>query len=248
MKPQAELKITYVDTNELVEYPMNAKLHPHEQIDQIAASIEEFNFNSPILAWHNDHGEPEIVAGHGRLMAARKLGMEKLPVVFLDHMSDEQRRAYILVDNKLTMNSDFDFEILADELGALDSFDMTEFGFSLDIDTDFEIDSGLSENYSQNLGEVHYEPKETNHRIGDLYRLNRPDLDEKIGLVKNKELKAMLETRKQWFAEFNFAKIADYYAYQATKEEQEALEALGMVLLDKDNLIKNGFADLVGDL
>lgn len=129
MRPMPELKVVEIPTDELVEYENNAKLHPHEQIDQIANSIQEFGFNSPILAWHNDQGEPEIVAGHGRLMAARKLGLEKLPVVFLDHMSEEQRRAYILVDNKLTMNSDFDFEILADELGALDNFDMTEFGF-----------------------------------------------------------------------------------------------------------------------
>lgn len=124
-----DLKVVKIATEELLEYPDNAKLHPHEQVDQIANSIEEFGFNSPILAWHNADGEPEIVAGHGRLMAAKKLGLEELPVVFLDHMSDEQRRAYILIDNKLTMNSDFDFEILADELGALSSFDMTDFGF-----------------------------------------------------------------------------------------------------------------------
>jgi ParB-like chromosome segregation protein Spo0J len=99
MKPLAHLEIQYIKTDELLEYPSNAKLHPSDQIDQIAASIEEFNFNNPILAWHNDDGEPEIVAGHGRLMAARKLGLRELPVVFLDHMTEEQRRAYIIVDN-----------------------------------------------------------------------------------------------------------------------------------------------------
>ena len=136
MRPMPELKVVEIPTDELVEYENNAKLHPHEQVDQIASSIQEFGFNSPILAWHNEQGEPEIVAGHGRLMAARKLGMEKLPVVFLDHMSEEQRRAYILVDNKLTMNSDFDFEILADELADI-TFDMGEFGFVEQIDWDF---------------------------------------------------------------------------------------------------------------
>lgn len=140
MRPMPQLKVTEIPTDELVEYENNAKLHPHEQIDQIASSIQEFGFNSPILAWHNDEGEPEIVAGHGRLMAARKLGIEKMPVVFLDHMSEEQRRAYILVDNKLTMNSDFDFEILADELAALDSFDTAEFGFAESVDEAFAED------------------------------------------------------------------------------------------------------------
>lgn len=142
MRPMPELKVVEIPTDELVEYENNAKLHPHEQVDQIASSIEEFGFNSPILAWHNDDDEPEIIAGHGRLMAARKLGMEKLPVVFLDHMTEEQRRAYILVDNKLTMNSDFDLEILADEIAALDSFDMSEYGFEIEAG---EIDEVLDE-------------------------------------------------------------------------------------------------------
>ena len=134
MKTMPELKVVNVPTDELVEYANNAKLHPSEQVDQIAASIEEFGFNSPILAWHNDEGEPEIVAGHGRLMAARKLGLRELPVVFLDHMSEEQRRAYILVDNKLNANSGFDFDILQSELVNIESIDMGEFGF-IDVDS-----------------------------------------------------------------------------------------------------------------
>lgn len=137
MRPMPELEVVKVPTEELVEYASNAKLHPAEQVDQIVASIEEFGFNNPILAWHNDDGQPEIVAGHGRLMAARKLGLEELPVVFLDHMDEEQRRAYILVDNKLTMNSDFDFKILDVELDNIVDIDMQEFGFvDLAIDWD----------------------------------------------------------------------------------------------------------------
>lgn len=123
-----ELEVVKVRTEDLLEYRNNAKLHPSEQVEQIVASIEEFGFNSPILAWHNDSGEPEIVAGHGRLMAARKLGLDELPVVFLDHLSEEQRRAYILVDNKLTMNSDFDIPTLDLELMDI-SIDMSAFGF-----------------------------------------------------------------------------------------------------------------------
>lgn len=144
MRPMPELKVVELPTAELVEYENNAKLHPHEQVDQIANSIQEFGFNSPILAWHNNEGEPEIVAGHGRLMAAKKLGMEKLPVVFLDHMSEEQRRAYILVDNKLTMNSDFDYELLTNELDMVTSIDMEDFGFVDMVEFDFG-DMELSE-------------------------------------------------------------------------------------------------------
>lgn len=152
MRPMPELKVETVPTADLLEYVNNAKLHPAEQVDQIAASIEEFGFNNPILAWHNDDGEPEIVAGHGRLLAARKLGLRELPVVFLDHMTEEQRRAYILVDNQLTMNSGFDFDILSDELDAITGTDMSEFGFDLDIDMDFEEFDGEGDGGGSRMG------------------------------------------------------------------------------------------------
>lgn len=140
MRPMPQLQVVEILTEELLEYPNNSKLHPHEQVEQIAKSIEEFGFNSPILAWHNDQGEPEIVAGHGRLMAAKKLGMDKLPVVFLDHMTEEQRRAYILVDNQLTMNSGFEEEILAAELSKIADVDMSQFDFDIEIDGDWFTD------------------------------------------------------------------------------------------------------------
>lgn len=129
MKPMPELQVVKIPTDELVEYRNNAKLHPSDHVEQIVESIEEFGFNNPILAWHNDDGEAEIVAGHGRLMAARKLGIEELPVVFLDHLSDEARRAYLLVDNQLTMNTGFDLDTLKDELASISSIDMEEYGF-----------------------------------------------------------------------------------------------------------------------
>lgn len=148
MRPMPELKVVEVPVSELVEYENNAKLHPHEQIDQIANSIEEFGNCDPIGVWHNADGEPEIVEGHGRLMALRKLGIETAPVIFLDHLTDEQRRAYALVHNKLTMNSDFDFEILADELADI-TLDMSEFGFDgIDINADFD-ELGLDDDTSK---------------------------------------------------------------------------------------------------
>lgn len=142
MRPMPQLEVVEIPTEQLLEYPNNAKLHPHEQVDQIANSISEFGNNDPIAVWHNEQGEPEIVEGHGRLMALRKLGIETAPVIFLDHLTDEQRRAYALVHNKLTMNSDFDLEILADEIAALDSFDMSEYGFEIEAG---EIDEVLDE-------------------------------------------------------------------------------------------------------
>lgn len=144
MRHMPMLEIVELPVSELVEYENNAKLHPHEQVDQIANSISEFGNNDPIAVWHDEDGRPVIVEGHGRLMALKKLGIETAPVIFLDHLSDEQRRAYGLAHNKLTMNSDFDFEILADELGSIE-LDMGEFGFQSyevpDIDSLF-VDKG----------------------------------------------------------------------------------------------------------
>ena len=128
MRPMPELEITTVKVDELVPYANNAKLHTAEQVDQIAASIEEFGNCDPIAIWHNADGEPEIVEGHGRLMALKKLGIEKAPVITLDHLSDEQRRAYTHIHNKTNMNTGFDIGILSVDINALD-FAWDDFGF-----------------------------------------------------------------------------------------------------------------------
>ena len=135
-----ELEITTVNVADLMPYAGNAKEHPAMQVDQIAASIEKFGNCDPIGVWHNDAGELEVVEGHGRLMALNKLGIETAPVIFLDHLTDEQRRAYALVHNQLTMNSDFDTEMLEMELDAIIGIDMSDFGFEIELDDadDFE--------------------------------------------------------------------------------------------------------------
>ena len=133
------LAIEYVPIDSVVLYEKNAKLHPEEQIEQIAKSIQEFGFNDPIGIWNN-----EIVEGHGRFLAAKQLGIEEIPVIRLDDLTDEQRRAYMLAHNKLTMNSGFDINLLNEELASL-SFDMSDFGFeeatqSLTAGTEIDVD------------------------------------------------------------------------------------------------------------
>lgn len=122
-----QLKIQYVPIGKLKTYARNAKLHPAEQIEQIKKSIEEFGFNDPIAIW----GDDTIIEGHGRLIAAQELGLEKVPVIRLDGLTDEQRKAYALVHNKLTMNSGFDMETLGDELDSILDINMSEFGFEV---------------------------------------------------------------------------------------------------------------------
>ena len=131
-----DLTIETARVDDLVPYAGNAKVHPHEQIDQIAESIERFGNNDPIGVWHNEDGDLEIVEGHGRLMALKKLGFEECQVIVLDHLTDEQRRAYSLVHNKLTMNSGFDVEILKAELEKIANVNMEFAGFK--VESDFE--------------------------------------------------------------------------------------------------------------
>lgn len=146
MRPNPELKVETARVDELIPYAGNAKLHPRRQVDQIAASIAEFGNCDPIAVWHNAKGEMEIVEGHGRLMALNKLGIETCPVITLDHLSDEQRRAYALVHNQLTLNSGFDVEIVADEIGKIADIDMAEFGFDVtSASREFELEAEMSE-------------------------------------------------------------------------------------------------------
>ena len=131
------LKVEYVDTESLRPYANNAKLHPAEQIEQIKRSREEFGFNDPIAVWH----ENEIIEGHGRLIAAIELGLEEVPIIRLDELTDEQRRAYMLVHNKLTMNTGFDYDVLMSELEESD-LDMDKYGFALpDMDQEYTIEN-----------------------------------------------------------------------------------------------------------
>lgn len=123
------LQVVYTAVDDLIEYAGNAKEHPAEQVEQIAASMREFGNCDPIAVWTNGEGRPEIVEGHGRVMALRLLGAEFAPVIYLDHLSDEQRRAYVHVHNQTTLNSGFDMDVLQAEIDSLPEFDWEAFGF-----------------------------------------------------------------------------------------------------------------------
>ena len=152
------MQIEYVDINTIKPYKKNAKLHPKEQIEQIKKSIQEFGNNDPIAIWKD-----EIVEGHGRLIALKELGYKEIPIIRLDHLTDEERKAYTLVHNKLTMNSDFDIDILNDELDNILNIDMSDFGFDLDLGDEEE-----KEIIEDEVPDVPEEPKA---KLGDIYQL-----------------------------------------------------------------------------
>ena len=114
-------------TDQLVPYIRNARTHSAVQVAQIAASIAEFGFTNPILIGEDG----VIIAGHGRMMAAQSLGLPDVPVIVLDHLSDAQRRALVLADNRIAENAGWDNDMLASELAALreDDFDLDLIGF-----------------------------------------------------------------------------------------------------------------------
>jgi DNA modification methylase len=121
------MKIETLQTTTLIPYARNTRTHSEAQVAQIAGSIREFGFTNPILI----DAENGIIAGHGRVMAAQKLGLDKVPCIRLGHLTDTQRRAYIIADNKLALNAGWDEEMLELELAALKSedFDLSLIGF-----------------------------------------------------------------------------------------------------------------------
>lgn len=123
-----EMKIEQITTDSLIPYARNARTHSDEQVAQIAGSIREFGFTNPVLI----DKEGTIVAGHGRVMAARKLGLEKVPCIRLGHLTPSQIRAYVIADNKLALNAGWDEEMLRSELDALktEGFEVALTGFS----------------------------------------------------------------------------------------------------------------------
>jgi ParB family transcriptional regulator, chromosome partitioning protein len=122
-----ELKIEYIETKRLIPYLNNARTHSEKQISQLAASIREFGFTNPILVDRLN----TIIAGHGRLSAANKLEMERVPVLRIEHMSKAQQKAYVLADNQLALNAGWDNDLLKLELAELKEmdFDINLIGF-----------------------------------------------------------------------------------------------------------------------
>jgi DNA modification methylase len=164
------LQIEQIQLATLIPYINNSRTHSDEQVAQIAASIKEFGFNNPILV-DKDSG---IIAGHGRLQAARKLGLTEVPCVRLEHLTETQRKAYIIADNRLALNAGWDNELLTIELNELlaDGFALEILGFDSDelktLLDPLEPTEGLVD--EDHVPEVPEEPKT---KPGDIYQLGR---------------------------------------------------------------------------
>ncbi len=166
------MQITEVAVEALIPYAKNSRTHDDAQVAQIAASIKEFGWTNPILV----DGDKGIIAGHGRLMAARKLGLTKVPVIELKDMTEAQKKAYVIADNKLAMNAGWDIDFLKLELQDLEDadFDLSLTGFD-----DKELDQLLAPEIEEGLTDedaVPEAPEKPKTKLGDIYILGNHKL------------------------------------------------------------------------
>ena len=157
------LQIELVPITAIKPYENNAKIHTREQIEQIKKSIVEFGNNDPIAI----DGEGIIIEGHGRLMALQELGYTEVEVIRLGHLNEEQRKAYTLVHNKLTMNTGFDLDILAEELQAIETINMKDYDFDLDIADDLILEDIEEDNFDPEVPEA----EQAKAKRGQVYQL-----------------------------------------------------------------------------
>ncbi len=203
-----KLAVSYRPLESLIPYARNARTHSDAQVAQIAASIREFGFTNPILV----DGENGVIAGHGRVLAARKLGMATVPVIELAGMSEAEKRAYILADNKLAENAGWDRELLGLELGDLASlgFDLSLTGFGED-----EIDALRAGDGPTFPDEAPTVPEEPVTRPGDVWTLGPHRLvcgdatkPETIRLAMNGRLADMVFTDPPYNVAYRKGKVS----------------------------------------
>lgn len=161
------MQIVYKKVNDLIPYINNSRTHSEEQVNQIVASINEFGFTNPLLIDEKDN----IIAGHGRLLASKKLRMEEVPCIVLSGLTEAQKKAYVIADNKMALNAGWDEELLKIELENLKEldFDLELTGFDVD-----ELDDIFQAEEEQEIVEDDFDiepPEEPKAKLGDIYQL-----------------------------------------------------------------------------
>jgi hypothetical protein len=240
-------QVTQMSIERLIPYARNSRTHSDAQVAQIAASIKEWGWTTPVLI---DEGG-QIIAGHGRIMAARKLGMAEVPVIIAEGWTEAQKKAYVIADNKLALNAGWDEEILKlefDELKEL-GFDLEMTGFSLDELDVLNAPPGESslddEKYTAKITTPIYEIKGKKPLIGDLYdakkahllisEINKTDLPS--------DLKDFLTNAAKRHVAFNYENIAEFYAH-SDEPIRKLMRDSALVIIDYDSAIENGYVKL----
>lgn len=226
--------------DELIPYENNPRIND-EAVEYVANSIKEFGFKNPIIIDKNN----VIVAGHTRLKAAKKLGIEKVPTITADDLTDDQIKAFRIADNKVAEFSKWDYIKLGEELGGL-AIDMSEFGLEkIEIETKDEDKVEVKQLYTSKVNIPQYEITGDEPPIEALVDTERADaLVEKIEKSNvSKEQKDFLIKATKRLYTFNYRNIAEYYAHQ-DKEMQGLMEDLALVIIDINDAIAKGYAKL----
>jgi hypothetical protein len=242
-----KLKIVYRHRKELLPYAKNARTHSDEQITQLVASIKEFGWTNPVLV--DERGE--LIAGHGRVLAAEMAETEMIPTIVLSGLTDDQKRAYRLADNKLPLNAGWDEELLKLEITTLldSDFDVLLTGFNqIEIDnllTVLEPDDDEADPYTTKIDTPVYEPSGVIPAIAELYsgEKTRELVDEIRAAELPEEIERFLLSAAERHTIFHFGKIADYYA-GASAEIQALFERSALVIIDYQQAIDGGFVHL----
>lgn len=245
MNPADKVEKWAID--KLVPYARNARTHSDEQISQIAASIKEWGWTTPVLV--DETGG--IIAGHGRILAAQRLKMTEIPVMVAKGWSDAKKRAYIIADNKLAMNAGWDEQMLALELGEIGElgFDLELTGFnSKELQSLLDI-ADAKRIYSDKIAVPTYEPRNKKPQIEDLY-----DDEKAMDLIADIKESKLPQAEKEFLMAsasrhivFNYSNIADFYAH-SSKECQELMEKSALVIVDYKQAIENGFVHLTAQI
>ena len=247
--PELHDRVERVSRDELIPYSNNPKEHPDEQVNKIASSIKNYGWDQPIVV----DGGGEIIKGHGRLQAAEKLGLNEVPVIWREDLSDAEAKAARIADNK-TAESDWLDDELATELELLDDFEAEELGFDDDELTDF-IDEFNGENdkdvkYTEKIKTPEYEPTQDEPPgLSELYDTTRyEELIEAIEAADvPDELDEFLRFAAQRHIVFDYENIAEYFAH-ADGETQRIMELLTLVIVDYEQAIEQGYVDFADSL
>lgn len=242
------LQVAYHPLSGLTPYARNSRTHSDEQVAQIAASIKEFGFTNPVLI--DDEGG--IIAGHGRVLAAQRLKLETVPTICLSGLSETQRRAYVIADNRLALNAGWDVTMLGVELDALREvdFDISLLGFGDDeiddlIKKSAAADEALASEYTQKLSIPVYEPKGDKPPVAAL--ADEAKARELIARIMassaSDEDKAFLILAAGRHVVFDYQQIAEFYCH-ASEEVQELMEASALVLIDFDKAVAEGYVQM----
>jgi len=247
-----KLEIRYRLIEDVIPYINNTRKHPPKQIEQIKASIKEFGMVNPIGI-----NKDTIVFGHGRYEALKQLGYKEVPTVDLSHLTEAQRKAFTIADNKIGDNSSFDEDLLKIELQSLQEmdFDLSLTGFSdeelKDFDLNIEDEMIINDDnpYSQKVEIPTYEPDGEKPSFSEMYE------DEKVLKLIDKienssvdnEIKQFLKLSAYRHLRFNYEKIANYYAH-SNREVQELMEDSYLVIIDFNKAIENGIINLENEI